>query len=81
MAGAILVFGGFEVIAGRMSIGSLVAFQSLTTSFLTPVNNLVGLGGVLQTLQGELNRLDDVLANPALPESVRWNRPRRFRSG
>ena len=70
MAGSILVFGGFEVIAGRMSIGSLVAFQSLTTSFLTPVNNLVGLGGVLQTLQGELNRLDDVLANPALPESV-----------
>ena len=70
MAGSILVFGGFEVIAGRMSIGSLVAFQSLTTSFLTPVNNLVGLGGVLQTLQGELNRLDDVLANPALPDSV-----------
>lgn len=70
MAGCVLIFGGFEVIAGRMSIGALVAFQSLTVSFLAPVNNLVGLGGFLQTLHGELNRLDDVLANPALPDSV-----------
>jgi len=70
MAGCVLIFGGFEVIAGRMSIGALVAFQSLTVSFLAPVNSLVGLGGVLQTLLGELNRLDDVLSNPALPDPV-----------
>src|SRR5215467_9329931 len=70
MAGCVLIFGGFEVIAGRMSVGALIAFQSLTVSFLAPVNSLVGLGGVMQTLQGELNRLDDVLANPALPDPV-----------
>src|SRR5256885_7394915 len=36
MTAAVLVAGGFEVIHGRMSIGILVAFQSLAISFLQP---------------------------------------------
>jgi ATP-binding cassette, subfamily C, bacterial len=70
MTGAVLVFGGFEVMNGRLSIGQLVAFQSLTLSFLAPVNSLVGLGDTLQNLEGELSRLDDVLSNPALPDTA-----------
>ena len=68
MTACIIVFGGFEVMNGRLSIGQLVAFQSLTTSFLLPVNNLVALGETLQMLEGDLSRLDDVLANPPAPE-------------
>jgi ATP-binding cassette subfamily C protein len=46
----------------------LEAFQSLKQSFLEPVGRLVGLGSALQVLEGDLLRLDDVLATP--PETV-----------
>jgi NHLM bacteriocin system ABC transporter peptidase/ATP-binding protein len=57
----ILGAGALRVMDGRMTIGMLVAFQSLMVGFLTPVNELVTLGGTLQEVEGELNRLDDVL--------------------
>ena len=41
-----------------------MAFQSLMTSFLTPVSSLVELGGSLQELVADMNRLDDVLKYP-----------------
>lgn len=68
MTAAVLLVGGFEVMHGRMSIGMLVAFQSLSTSFLQPVNSLVGLGASVQALGGDLSRLDDVLSSPAPDE-------------
>jgi ABC-type bacteriocin/lantibiotic exporter with double-glycine peptidase domain len=58
---AILVIGGLRIMSGEMTLGMLVAFQSLMASFIGPVNALVGLGGTLQTVQGDMNRLDDVL--------------------
>ncbi len=45
----------------------LVAFQSLMLSFQQPVNTLVGFGSTLQELEGDLNRLDDVLSNQIEP--------------
>ena len=58
---AILGAGGLRVLDGSLSLGGLVAFLTLTTSFLAPVNRLVGLGASLQTVRGDLARLDDVL--------------------
>ncbi|KST62925.1 NHLP family bacteriocin export ABC transporter peptidase/permease/ATPase subunit [Mastigocoleus testarum] len=68
---SILVVGGFKVMGGGLSIGMLVAYQTLTQEFLTPVNNLVNFGSTLQELEADLNRLDDVLENPLDPESER----------
>jgi ATP-binding cassette subfamily C protein len=65
----VLVAGGLRVMGGQMSLGMLVAFQGLLLMFQRPVATLVGLGGQLQTLQGDLNRLDDVLVYPADPET------------
>lgn len=51
---AILVMGGFRVINGNLSIGMLIAYQSLTQSFLSPVNNLLNFGSTLQDLEADL---------------------------
>jgi ATP-binding cassette, subfamily C, bacterial len=64
----VLVIGGLHVMQGEMSIGMLVAFQSLMHSFTAPADHLVNLGSQLQTLEGDVNRLDDVLQNPIDPE-------------
>jgi len=57
----ILGVGGLRVMGGELSMGMLVAFQSLVLLFLSPVNRLVELGGTLQEVRGDMARLDDVL--------------------
>lgn len=64
---AILGLGGAQVIEGQMSVGMLVAFQSLMASFTQPVDNLMGLAGKYQEAQGDMARLDDVMRYPLDP--------------
>ena len=65
---AILVFGGFRVMQGQISIGSLVAFQALMVSFSAPLVDLVHLGSQVQEAAADINSLDDVLAHEIDPE-------------
>ena len=60
----VLVVGAFRVIDGDLTIGMLVAFQSLMTSFLMPISDLSNLGQKFQELRGDLDRVDDVLQCP-----------------
>ncbi len=60
----VLIVGGLRVMNGYMSIGMLIAFSSLMENFQRPVTNLVNFASQLQELEGDINRLDDVLSNP-----------------
>ena len=64
---AILGLGGLRVIQGSLTLGSLVAFQSLAASFAEPFGNLVNYFGGLQTVKGALERLEDIYKYPLRP--------------
>lgn len=59
--GVILGLGGLKVMNGELTLGMLIAFQSLMGSFIDPVNKMMNLGTKLQDVEGDLNRINDVL--------------------
>jgi NHLM bacteriocin system ABC transporter peptidase/ATP-binding protein len=65
---AVLGIGALQVMNGTISLGTLIAFQALMGGFLAPVSLLVGLGGTIQSMAGNLNRIDDILDTPQAPE-------------
>ena len=64
---AIVLFGGFAVMDGVVSIGMLVAFQTLASMFNAPVASFVGIGAQLQETHGYADRIGDVLRQPVDP--------------
>jgi ABC-type bacteriocin/lantibiotic exporter with double-glycine peptidase domain len=63
----VLGLGALRVMDGQLTVGTLVAFQSLMASFLGPLENLAGFGAALQALRGNVERLDDVLGHARDP--------------
>ncbi|MGI0491631.1 NHLP family bacteriocin export ABC transporter peptidase/permease/ATPase subunit [Alkalinema pantanalense CENA528] len=63
----LLIFGGMRVMEGAITIGKLIAFQSLVQQFMQPVGQLLQLSQDIQELEGSMARLDDVLNNPLDP--------------
>ncbi len=61
---AILVAGVYLILDGRFTVGMLLAFQGLLSSFLTPVNQLVEAGQSLITMRAEMERVEDVMNYP-----------------
>ncbi len=56
----ILMLGGALVIKGDFTIGMLVAFTSLFSSFSQPINELVGFVEKIQTLKADMSRVQDI---------------------
>ena len=65
---AIITLGALRVIDGTLSLGSLLALQSLAISLTVPIQSLVTFGETLQETEGNLATLDDVLRYP--PETT-----------
>ncbi|WP_405151403.1 NHLP family bacteriocin export ABC transporter peptidase/permease/ATPase subunit [Sphaerisporangium sp. NBC_01403] len=63
-SGLILLIGGLRVVDGVISVGMLVAFQTLLNSLSRPVTQLTNLGGQLQNISADINRLYDVERYP-----------------
>lgn len=64
ISAVVLLLGGLRVMDGALTVGMLVAYQTLSGNFTKPLSNLVNFGGSLQELEADMNRLDDVLRYP-----------------
>ena len=64
---AVLGIGAALIMRGQFSVGDLVAFQVLLAGFTAPVHALFASTQRLQTLRGDLARLDDVLHHESEP--------------
>ena len=65
---AILFFGAKAVIAGDLSVGSLVAFNMLSGRVAQPILRLSQLWQDFQQVRISVDRLGDILNTPAEPE-------------
>jgi ATP-binding cassette, subfamily B, bacterial len=62
---AVFLYGGWMIIEGTMSIGTMVAFMAYHTRLLSPVQNLMGLSQNLATARVSLGRIFELFDTPA----------------
>ncbi|MGE0872116.1 MAG: peptidase domain-containing ABC transporter [Kofleriaceae bacterium] len=60
----ILTIGASAVMTGKMSLGTMLAMNSLATSLFGPLSQLVSSALELQLVKGHMDRIDDVLQTP-----------------
>lgn len=63
----VLAFGGWQVMQGHITIGSLLAFQAILVVAMGPVLELASLAQEIQSLNATMARIDDVLRHPRDP--------------
>lgn len=66
---SVLILGVYYTIKGEFSIGSILAFQGLLGSFLSPAELIISSGQTIQEMRTSMERVDDVLEYP-LDENV-----------
>ena len=57
----VLVLGIRLIVEGKFSPGSLLAFTGFLSSFMTPMNQMIGLGQTVQEMQTKMERIEDVM--------------------
>jgi len=57
----VLMIGVYLILDGEFTIGILLAFQGFLSSFLSPVNQLVGVGQSFIEMRSEMERVEDVM--------------------
>jgi ABC-type bacteriocin/lantibiotic exporter with double-glycine peptidase domain len=75
----ILTIGATSVMSGKMSLGMMLAMNSLATSLFTPLSALVSSALDLQLVKGHMDRIDDVLQTPVEQDRDAVAAPPRLR--
>lgn len=57
----VLMIGVYLILDGEFTIGMLLAFQGFLSSFLFPVNQLVGVGQAFIEMRSQMERVEDVM--------------------
>ena len=63
-AAAVFGLGGLRVMAGEMSIGTLMGFYVVAGNFLQPIGRFVQFADLFQMLEADLQRIEDVASAP-----------------
>jgi ABC-type bacteriocin/lantibiotic exporter with double-glycine peptidase domain len=72
----LLWYGSLHVLDGSLSLGSMLALNTLAAAFLSPITSLVANGQQLQMVGAQLDRLADVLDAEPEQEASAGLRPR-----
>jgi len=75
----ILTIGAINVMSGKMSLGMMLAMNSLATSLFTPLSALVSSALDLQLVKSHMDRIDDVLQTPVEQDRDAVAAPPRLR--
>lgn len=74
--GVVFVYGGYRVIEGAMTLGTLVAFMAYQTRLMGPVQGLMGIYTNLATARASLVRVHTLL--DTAPDVIEPSSPRRL---
>jgi ABC-type bacteriocin/lantibiotic exporter with double-glycine peptidase domain len=75
---AVLVYGGFLVLQGQLSLGSMLAANALAAGFLGPLSKLISTAIDLQLLDTYLERVNEVMEMPREQDPSRVRRAPRL---
>jgi ABC-type bacteriocin/lantibiotic exporter with double-glycine peptidase domain len=77
----ILTIGATAVMKGEMTLGTMIAMNSLATSLFGPLSTLVHSALELQLVKGHMDRIDDVLQTVVEQDRDAAQQPPRLRGG
>jgi ABC-type bacteriocin/lantibiotic exporter with double-glycine peptidase domain len=60
----ILATGLYLIIQGNFTVGMLLAFQTMLSSFMSPVTQLADAGSTIREMRTNMERIDDVMEYP-----------------
>jgi ATP-binding cassette, subfamily B, bacterial len=75
----ILTIGATAVMTNKMTLGMMLAMNSLATSLFGPLSQLVSSALELQLVRGHMDRIDDVLQTPIEQDRDAVHQPPRLR--
>jgi ABC-type bacteriocin/lantibiotic exporter with double-glycine peptidase domain len=58
---AVLILGVMLIMDGTFTVGMLLAFQGFMSSFLAPMDSLIGVGQSVQEMRSSMERVEDVM--------------------
>jgi ABC-type bacteriocin/lantibiotic exporter with double-glycine peptidase domain len=77
----ILSFGAMQVLAGKMTLGTMLGLNALAGALLVPLSNLVSTGSQLQLMGSYIERIDDVFDTPPERDPAKPGQPAKLRGG
>lgn len=60
----VLVLGVWLTMQGQFTVGMIMAFQGFLASFMAPASSFISAGQVLQEMQTQMERIEDVMEYP-----------------
>lgn len=62
---AVLFLGVYYTMMGKFTVGSIITFQGVLSSFMSPAMTLVSAGQTIQEMTTEMERVEDVMQYPS----------------